>query len=207
MTSHAMPCARWRHQWRHKYQIIPPEPQSDSCCHAVARGLSSKPHGRFCSFSAGELIWLSRCHVQNHITVRSISELLEGFFNFLGFHGNAFQFLWILVNHLPKDYICAKYQVSILNGLAVKMSHVRVTDTSGLLIVNNNFNDCSRVHFWPWPFQTSWGETCTCPLLKMIPWTWLDFPSRILCTPNPQQLTSLCHEKYIGLLVRQCILL
>ena len=71
---------RWHHQWRHKYQIIRPEPQSDSGCHAVARGLSPKPQGRFCSFPAGKLIWLHGCRTQKLIAIGSIPMILEGFF-------------------------------------------------------------------------------------------------------------------------------
>ena len=37
-------------------------------------------------------------------------------------------YLRILVNHLPKDYIPAKYQVSIFNGLAVKMLRTQPRD-------------------------------------------------------------------------------
>ncbi len=138
-----------------KMWSIPQEPPSDSGCHEVAMGLSPKPHGRFRSFLAGKSIWLSRHHMIKFITIRSIAEFLEGFFNFLGFHGNEFQFLWILVNHLPKDYIPAKYRVSIFNGLAVKMSHVCVTDTSGLLIVNDQKNTYKTLII----IQSTWNSS------------------------------------------------
>ena len=47
---------------------------------AVAMCLSPKPCGRFRSFSAGELKWVSRCHIQIFIAIGSRSEILEGFF-------------------------------------------------------------------------------------------------------------------------------
>ncbi len=43
-------------------------------------GLSQKPRGRFCLFLAGKLIWLSRHHTQKSIILKSITEILEGFF-------------------------------------------------------------------------------------------------------------------------------
>ena len=47
---------------------------------AVAMCLSPKPCGRFRSFLAGELKWLSRCHIQTLVAIGSRSEILEGFF-------------------------------------------------------------------------------------------------------------------------------
>ncbi len=58
---------------------IPPEPHSDPGCQAVAMCLSQKLHGRFRSFLAGKLIWISRHYKHKSITIRSISELLECF--------------------------------------------------------------------------------------------------------------------------------
>ncbi len=67
---------------------ITPGPHSGFGCQAVAMGLSPKPHGRFCLFLAGELIWSSRRHIQIIINIRSMPELLEVFF--FHFHGNTF---------------------------------------------------------------------------------------------------------------------
>ncbi len=69
--------------------VIYPKPHSDSGCQVVARGLSPEPHGRFCSFLAGKVIWLSRHHRQNFNTIRSISELWECF-------PLPWQHIWIL---------------------------------------------------------------------------------------------------------------
>ena len=40
---------------------------------------------------------------------------------FSGFHGNRFQFLWILVNRHPKGYVSWKFQVSSPDGRPVIM--------------------------------------------------------------------------------------
>ncbi len=60
--------------------IYPLEYHFDVGCQAVARGLSLKPSGRFCSFSASKLVWLSRHEIHNFVTIRSISEPWESFF-------------------------------------------------------------------------------------------------------------------------------
>ena len=43
-------------------------------------GLSLKPRGRFCSFSASILVWWSLIDLPKMITFRRILDLLEGFF-------------------------------------------------------------------------------------------------------------------------------
>ncbi len=54
---------------------------------------------------------------------------------FSGFHGNICQFWWILVDHLPKAYLCAKHEVSSSNGRSAIMWVTNfVTELSVLLL-------------------------------------------------------------------------
>ena len=59
---------------------ITPGPHSGFSCQAVARSLSPKPLGRFCSFLACTFIYWSKLRIQKVMTTRSIEELLENFF-------------------------------------------------------------------------------------------------------------------------------
>ena len=63
---------------------------------AVAMCLSPKPCGRFRSFSAGELKWLSRCHIQTFIAIGSRSDILEGSFITAGTLLDFFKILFLL---------------------------------------------------------------------------------------------------------------
>ena len=60
--------------------IYPPESHFVVGCQTVARGLSLKLCGRFYSFSASKLVWLSRHQIYNFVTIRSISEPWESLF-------------------------------------------------------------------------------------------------------------------------------
>ncbi len=59
-------------------------------------------------------------------------------FKFTGFHGNAFQFWWILGNRHPMGYIYAKFQVSSFNSLSVIMLRTHLRD--GLVeLINSRY--------------------------------------------------------------------
>ncbi len=160
VQSCALKCAQQRPR-----QYASLESQSDLGCHSCYGPISMQ--NRVVDFAH---FWQGNWYGWEDI--RSISELLEGFFlEFLGFHGNAFQFWWNLVKGHLIDYICAKYQVSIFNSLAVKMSHVRVTDTSVLLIVNVWLKPCNP------------GQCCIWSLLRLLFYSahYTDFEITNLC--------------------------
>ena len=97
------------------------EPQSDSGCHAVARGLSPKPHGRFRSFLAGTSIWLGRRHMQKFSTVSPMPDVLEGFSITMATLLNFFKILFSLNALWPiKDLPARFHQDPSRNGRGVR---------------------------------------------------------------------------------------
>ena len=102
--------------WRHtdvigprKTLSITPGPHSGDCCQTVAIGLSQRLHGRFGSFLAGKLIWLGSHHTQKSIILRSIYQILEGFYITMATLLNFSKFLFRDDDLRPIEGLSAKF--------------------------------------------------------------------------------------------------
>ena len=88
--------------------------------------------------------------------------------NFSGYHGNRFQFWWILGNRHPMGNICAKFQVSSFNGLSVIMS--RTHPRGGLVDLIKGTVD--------WASRSKISQITSEKMLQLIltlkaPWFWV----------------------------------